>query len=406
MTTKNSHFYRCLLFLLVFIVLLNSDAFADALSRGNICNINKSGVNAPILTFDTIWRYFVSILGPGVALFAVLITRPLLKKKLIETHVTQKIEQIHNSNSNVRLYCQKLISKYTPLAHKIKPLKHQDIINLTNDITEGYLVTQDSSSEVATLMYYLKDTMQQYERRFNYYQKTFHVYTSDILPFVVNVLNRVVMYSTQVIPVPVKTRISNKDLIVKPLRRFVTDGKMAELKNFRLGVNYDEDSATCLIYTDMVNRTNMQFLKECAYLVTNSTRSIAKLFYYRNMYAPLIWRSKKHPKNSFFEIKLTLVGFDENTNYMMDSEESNETVVLYYSNLTSLSHKPETEETSFVNDFSDSWLNTDSIKFPKPIKFAYIAEEMIKVEVEREALHEIFKLNKKGIKNNLSIKNK
>ena len=202
--------------------------------------------------------------------------------------------------------------------------------------------------------------------------------------------------TTQVIPVPVKTRISNIDLIVKPLRRFVTDGKMTELNNFRLGVNFDEDSATCLIFTDMVNRTNMQLLKECACVVTNSTRSIAKLFYYRNIYAPLIWSSKKYPENCFFEIKLTLVGFYENTNYMIDSGESNETVVLYYSNLTSISQKPKTDEASFLIDFRDSWIRTDCIKFPKPSKFDYIAEVMIKVEAEREALHQIFRLIKRN----------
>ncbi|WP_346862849.1 hypothetical protein [uncultured Draconibacterium sp.] len=404
MNTTKSFFLKLTLILFGLTFILFYDSSAGTSLQVGLSSIAEANVDTTNFTFDKIWGYLVSLLGPGVALYAVLIARPLLRNKLIENHVTQRIDQIHKSNSEVRLYCQQLISSYTPLIYKHDRFKIEDIKKLNEDLEKGYLLTQDSSSEVATLIYYLKNTLQQYERKFNYYEQTFHIYSSDIFPFVINVLNRVVMYSTQVIPIPATTEIRNVDLIVKPLNRFVTDGKMSKFKNYRLGVNYDKDSASCLIYTDMVNQTSMKHLKECASIVMSSSQSIAKLLYLRNIYIPLVWGAKKYPKDALFRIELTLVGFDENTNIGIEGEESNKTVVLYYSNLSNFDYLPKLTEETFVGNFLDDWLRIENFKFPKPIKFAYVTDEMIKIEVDRKELQEIYNSYRRKIKNNLRIK--
>ena len=401
--TKSFHLKLILIVLgLTFILCHNSTA--ENLSQISADSLAESSANATKLSFDKIWGYIVSLLGPGVALLAVLMARPFVKKKLIESHVTQRIEQIYKSNSQVRLYCQKLISQYTPLIYKHDKLKHQDIKNLSKALEKGYLLTQDSSSEVASLMYFLNNTIQEFERKFTYYDKTFNVFTSDILPFVMNCLHRVVMYSTQAVPVPITTEIKNVNLIVKPLSKFVTDGKISKFKNFKLGVNYDVDSASRLIYLDMVNHTNLPYLMECVSLITETTSSIGKLLLIRKIYAPLNWVSKDDSKNGFFRRKLTLVGFVENSNISMDTKESTETVVLYYSNLTSMSHRPKLTGTSFINDFMDDWLKIDNYEFPEPLKFSYKTDEMIRVEFDRKTLQKTFKDHKRKISKNLKIK--
>ncbi|MCY1719576.1 hypothetical protein OU798_04445 [Prolixibacteraceae bacterium Z1-6] len=405
MNTTKSFYLKLTLLLFGFTFIFSYNSFAGHSLQVDFGSTAEANISTSNFSFDKIWGYIVSLLGPGVAFYAVLIARPLLRNKLIENHVTQRIDQIHNSNSEVRLYCQQLISNYTPSIYKHDKFGDEDLKKIIRDIEKGYLITQDSSSEVATLMYFLKNTLQQYGRRFNYYEQKFHVFSSDIFPFVINVLNRVVMYSTQVIPIPASTDISNVDLIVKPLSRFVTDGKMSKFKNYRLGVNYDKDSASCLIYTDMVNQTSLQHLKECASIVISSTRAIAKLLYLRDIYIPLIWGSKKYPKDALFRIELTLVGFDENTNVSIEGGESNKTVVLYYSNLSNFGYSPKLTEETFVKNFLDDWLKIENFKFPKPIKFAYVTDEMIKVEVDRIELQEIFNTYKRKIRNNLRIKN-
>jgi hypothetical protein len=358
-----------------------------------------------LTTFDKIWGYFVSILGPGVALLAILLARPLIKKKLIESHITQRIEQINQSNSKVRLYCQKLVSNYTPLIYKAQKLNHQDIKNLSTTLEEGYLISQESSTEVATLMYYLKNTIEQFERKFVFYNKTFAIFTDDILAFVVNSLQRIITYSTQAVPVPDTVKVKNVDVIIEPLKQFVTHGKISKFKNFRLGVNYDVDSASCLIFTDMVNNTNKPYLMESAYVVTEAKRSIAKLLYLRNIYAPLIWE-KNSDEISFVKRTFNLVGFEENNTTNIDSGVSFESVDLYYANLKNITYKQKLTEESFLNDFKDSWLKNDDYKFSKPLKFVYITDEMIKVEIEKKVLQDAFNSHKGKIKKNLKIKGK
>jgi hypothetical protein len=368
------------------------------IDTGNISELQE------IVSKPKIWDYIVDSLTPIIALITVLIARPLLKKKLIENHVTKRIEEIHKSNSLIRLYCQKLISRYTPLTYDHNKLSNKDIKNLSNDLEEGFLITGDSSSEVATLMYNLKSTILQFERKFSYYDKYFSVFTSDLLPFVVNSLQKIVTYSTQVVPVPITTEIRSVDLIVESLGQFVTDGKISKFKNFKLGVNYDENSASRLIYIDMINHTNKPYLMECASLTTDATRSIAKLLYVRKIYAPLNWASKKNPNSGFLRRKLVLVGFIENKNVNMDTEKSTETVALYYSNLSSVSHKPKLTDSTFVNDFMDDWLKVNNYALPKPLKFNYETDEMIKAEFDRESLQKAFNSYKGKITKRLKIK--
>ena len=59
----------------------------------------------------------------------------------------------------------------------------------------------------------------------------------------------------------------------------------------------------------------------------------------------------------------------------------------------------------FVDNFLDDWLSIKDFKFPKPIQFAYVTDQMIKVEVDRKELHEIYNSYKREITNNLKIKN-
>ncbi len=401
-----SYYIKCFLIFLCISPLFCLNSVGAILCQTNIGNLLEAQNNVSDFTlFDKIWGYFVSILGPGVALLGILLARPLVKKKLIENHITQRIEQIHNSNSQVRSYCQKLISQYNPLIYNVQRLKHQDIINLSKAIEEGYLISQDSSTEAATLMYYLKNIIQQFERRFVFYDKRFATYTDDLLVFVLNNLQRIVIYTTQTVPVPEKVKVKSVDLIIKPLKMYVTQRKISKFKNFKIGVNYDVDSASCLIFTDMVNKTNNPYLMECAAMVFNTNKSIAKLLFLRKIYAPLIWENNSKDIE-ILKRTLHLIGFEENSTTNIESGAKVESVELYYTNLKNIKHKEILTEQSFINDFKDIWLEGCNYAFPKPLKFINATDDMIKVEFEKKNLQEAYITNKREIRKNLKVDNK
>lgn len=404
MKIVRSNLLKVTVLLIVIVSFFGCKSIADFMLQTDSIHASEVQWSVSVIIFDKIWSYIVDLSGPIIALITVLITIPLIRKKLIENHITQRIDQIHQSNSQMRIYCQKLLNKYTPLVYTTKPLKHQDITNLYKDIEEGFLITQDSSSEAATLMYYLKSTIQHIDLSFQKYSLNFNFFTSDLLKFVVGTLHKIVDYSTQVVPVPVTAEIKNVEIIIKPLRNFVTDRKISKYKNFKLGVNNDVDSANCLVYTDLVNRTELSYLMESAFLYTNPTKAIAKLLYIRKIYAPLVWVSKSQGEPKFFARKLTLIGFSEHDNYTFDTGISTQSVELYYSNLTNMQYKPILTESSFLNDFKDAWLNTDTSKIPEPLKFQHRTSEIISVEIERDKIQERFKIHKKDIKSKLIIK--
>jgi len=71
--------------------------------------------------------------------------------------------------------------------------------------------------------------------------------------------------------------------------------------------------------------------------------------------------------------------------------------------LKSITYKQKLTEESFLNDFKDSWLKNYDYKFRKPLKFAYVTDEMIKVEIEKNVLQEAFNSVKGEIRKNLKM---
>lgn len=63
-------------------------------------------------TFNIIWSYFVEILGPAVALTGILLTLPVLKKKLTETHISDSLKKIQETNSLIQSSNQRLIDDF------------------------------------------------------------------------------------------------------------------------------------------------------------------------------------------------------------------------------------------------------------------------------------------------------
>jgi hypothetical protein len=104
-----------------------------------------------------------------VALFlGMYLTYPLLKKKLVENHITATLQKIQDTNRRIQINCQKLIDKYVSLSYSNEGLRELEIEKAYNDIKKLYYEAQESSSDILTLLFYVKNTLQGVLKHYEY----------------------------------------------------------------------------------------------------------------------------------------------------------------------------------------------------------------------------------------------
>lgn len=98
--------------------------------------------------FDTVFSYIKEILGPLVALIGILLALPILKKKLIENHITTALANIQDCNKLVQKKGQELTDKYLPLTYSSELMRKNEVQKVFEDIKKLYYLSQDGSSDV------------------------------------------------------------------------------------------------------------------------------------------------------------------------------------------------------------------------------------------------------------------
>ncbi len=109
-------------------------------------------------TFEKVFPYIKDSLSVLAVFLGIFITYPLLRKKLVESHITNTLQSIQDTNRVIQSECQKLIDKYVPLTYSSEFLREKEIENVYNEIRKLYYESQQSSSDVVTILFYLKNT--------------------------------------------------------------------------------------------------------------------------------------------------------------------------------------------------------------------------------------------------------
>lgn len=280
-----------------FIILLFLNLFLVKNSFGQTPNIEKEKTDYLIelkisqkekeTNFDNYFKYFKDLLGPAIALFGILMTLPILRKKLTENHITTTLNNIQSANSEIQSFNQKLIDKYIPLTYSNDLLTKQDIENALIDLQEGFHLSQKASSDVTTLMFFIKTTIQGTIKHYD--PKNSKLFsTRGFLGFIIDNLELVNFYSTQVVQIPKSSKTKKSNLITKSLRKHVTHSDIVQYRHFKLGIIEDPDSAHFTMFCGKVNRNNHALLMRSAFQIYWSPNAIAKILFLNKIYAPSI----------------------------------------------------------------------------------------------------------------------
>ncbi|NJW53566.1 hypothetical protein [Salinimicrobium oceani] len=348
--------------------------------------------------------YLAEFAGPLVALFGIILSYPLFKRKLTANHISWRLEKIQSSNFKLHLLVQKLKDKYFPQVHLHKRIEKNDLIEIQNNIKDAYFLSLEGSSDVATLLYYLKSTIENAIRYFDREENS-SLYTNSFFVFFLNNLELVNYYSNQVIQIPKSSKTERKKFVVKPLHRFVTNSETVKYKHFKTGVIYDHNSAHYTMFYSKVNQTHCPFLIRSAFQIHTNPKPVANLLYLKEIYAPLTL--EKPVENSLFgpeTYTLYLIGFIFWTRHQSSSSEVIEECDLIYSNLNDNFQFVQALVNGKItlSDFKDTYLPNSSLNLPE-VKKEICATETFKIRVNKKLLLQNFKKNKKEFKKQLKI---
>ena len=343
--------------------------------------------------FDKIWIYIKDLLGPAVALIGILLSLRLLRKKLIENHVTKQLVQIQDTNREVQKQCEKLIDNYLPKFDNNEKLNIKEAEATFVEIQELYYLALDSSSDVVTMLFYLKTTLQ---GALKYYKSTNESFitTREYYRLILGILQRTVFYTTKVIPIPKSTKTESKYLINKKIRKFVRNTDYSQFKYFSHGIIYDSLSAHYILFYSKVNYCH-PYIQRAAYKIYDDYKPILRILYSIDIYAPPFLESEDEAP-VFGTMKLNLIGISHQTEVSFNEAPNSKIVELTYSNTNDIFNfvDESLKFEKFKTKFHDTLFNFSEFDLNEAKSMKNIGFESIIVKFDLEYLKQKFKANK------------
>jgi len=348
-------------------------------------------------------NYIKDFSGSIVALIGIIAAWPFFRRKMIENHISNTLFKIQEVNRIVGKECQKLIDKYISYTYTIEPISRNELESIYKDINNLYLLSVDGSSDVTTVIFYLKVTIQRTLKHYNKkYTKTSFITSREIYELVIKVIETVIFYSTKVIQIPKSSKVNQYDLIEKTLKNnsiknYISNSSFTEFKHFNQGVLFDFCSLHYLSFYAMIIKSNT-LITRSAFSIYINPDPVLKLLQLNEIYAPLILEDKN--KDELFNVNysLFLIKFSINDELTMANGKRKKIVNLYYTNTNDISRfvshlKPD----YFKSNFIEKYIIESEFNFENILSFGLDNFETIVIKFEYAYLQNAYKVNKKRI---------
>lgn len=355
--------------------------------------VNNAGPEKEKSIFDTVFTYLKEILGPLVALIGILLTLPILKKKLVENHITAALTKIQECNKSVQRRGQELTDKYLPLTYSSELLRKNEVNKAFEDIKKLYYLSQDGSSDVVSFLFYLKVTLQ---GTLKHYDSKVFLTNRALYGFIIDILQTTDFYCSQVVQIPKSTATETSHLINKKLKKFVTHSDFLKYRHFNQGVIDDPNSAHYTIFYGKVNKWGINLMKRAAFQIYFNPSPIKKLLYLNELYAPTkIEMPHDDPFMGTKSLKVFLIGFKQSRQITFSDNNQKSIVELIYSNPDDFHRFASNLKFETIKDkFKDTSLANSTFDLSRASKMTSNDFETFSLVFNEDYLRQQFKLNK------------
>lgn len=341
-------------------------------------------------------QYLIDLSGAIIALVGILLTIPILKRKLLENHISKTLIDIQEGNKKLISAISDIQDEYYCKARTKKHMKIEELENMTKQIQYLYKISQEANRDSQTMFYYLKVTLLNIARDKN----DEFIFTDHLYGLILFVFSYVEFFCNQVIPIPNSTKLIKNDLINSKYKKIVTNSDYIKYKAFNKGIIYDPHSAHYLIFYEKINNIPNLFFQKSAFLIFRSTAPLRKLLWGKEIYAP------SELENRYEDIilgrgRLSIISFD----IIHYRDEDRHTVRIVYGNIDeSISFKTfyDSKE-KLKNSYIDISIEKSGFSFDNMINIKNLKYECISIEFELEYLRSLFKKNRRKIEKKMML---
>lgn len=335
----------------------------------------------------------------------------LIRRKLIERHISKALEDIQKANEKTMIESTKLIDEFIERAFEPKNVDKDELKQVLEKIKQVYIISQSGSSECQSLLFYLKFTLQETSKHYPGEEDNHDILTSrDFYGLIIRLLENVIFYSRQVVTIPKSTRMKSQNILKPRYAKYTTGSKYSTYRHFNLGFIHDPNSALFLLFIDIVNRSYSVLLKRSAFKLFWNSNMLYVITYSEKIYAPVKLELPK-TANSDETYDLYLIGFEtmNRLNFDGGSESKKEMIRLIYTNpndnhIYVKGFVKNTGKNVDIKTFKDSFIKGSGFSLNDSVKTNYRAVECVVFEFDLYYLKGLFKKNKRQIKKRLPVK--
>ena len=348
--------------------------------------------------FGSILQYSKEIVTIIGLIAAIALGYPALRKKLTEDHVKKIIEDIQSSNKEIKILCQSLSDKHLSRTYKSEILSNSDIQQAYNELDDLHKKALNASSEVVTFTFLLKRTIQGILRRYDPKNISYRIYSDEFYTFYINILYEIAFFATKIVNIPSSSRIVRIKYINRVVEKFVTNNRYKKFKYFEQGVDTKYASPLLLSYYGHIYRCHNVIILRAAYKIFNSPAPISRILYMNGFYFPPILK-KKEP-TLFVQETIHLLGFKKSLQFN-DKGRKDVVSLLFSNNSEMFNFTKSLKKEQLENDFIDDYISSKNVDLKKALKINFGNLEDITIEFEESYLKDLFKANKRLLRDKM-----
>ncbi len=348
--------------------------------------------------FEKAFPYIKDSLSVIAVFLGIFITYPLLRKKLVENHITNTLQKIQDTNGIIQSDCQKIIDKYVPLTYSNNHLRESDIEKVYDEIRKLSYEAQQASSDVVTILFYFKNTLQGVLKHYDY-GKYSTISSRDLYGLTISVLELTIFYCTKVISIPKSTKIESQNIINPKIKKFVTNSNSNQFKYFNQGFINDVKTSHLGFFYQEINSRKHALIKRAAFKTFQDPAPVAVLLFLSGIYAPLVLeKDYDSPFNPEGKLRLFLIGFSFQNKLTMKDGTVKEVIDLDYCNPDDFGRFADNLKfDDFKTNFYDSYIRESNFKFDK-ISMKHSNFETITIQIDSSYLKTAFKKVKRKMR--------
>lgn len=345
--------------------------------------------------------YFTDFLGPIIALLGILLAVPILRKKLLENHISKALIDIQTANKEILLQTTDIIDEFVKRTYSNDLLSKNELEEIYDKIRSLYKKSQEGNSDSQTILFLLKVTIQNILKHYDP-TKTSIISTREIYGIVLYCLDYVTFFSTQVVQIPKSTKTNKNDLINKKLKRYVSNSEFLKYKHFKQGLIDDPNSAHYLLFYAKIYNSSTYLIQRSAFQIFWNSSAIKKMLFVSGIYAPITLSAPTiNPLFPGENYTLYLIGFQKRT--LLESGKGMKYIInLIYSNPNDVERF--VEGLSFEKlkeNFMDTFIENSGFLISKANSMTKGDIEILSFQYDLEYVENTFKINKRRFQKKL-----